>query len=366
MHSVFLITALMAAPAERVPFVPGLTVISVVSAPIGDYEVLRTLDSVNAKGYRLVTTGDVPADDDTSFIPLSLARRVRAADQLHSRNVRLTWHSSDRENMSGNVPGLSCDVIAELRSTGKSQITYLYVVPVAGIAITRNKLQGVMSVVDRKPYSVLVNRARVALPALHISGTLSDGEVRKVLDLQVSDDPDNPLVLRAHVDENELRVASIEFPLARDTLERKLATADSVELSGIYFQFGSATLRPESDALLSQLAGVLKAHPDWQFRLDGHTDSVGTDSANQGLSARRSGAVRTALVERFGVSAGQLTARGLGETQPRESNDTDSGRARNRRVELVRMNPKPKQLPLAQQASAPVAPFGSACRFAES
>jgi len=274
--------------------------------------------------------------------------------------VRLTWHSSDRENMSGNVPGLSCDVIAELRSTGKSQITYFLVMPVAGMAIIRNKLQGVVSVVDRKPYSVLVNRTRVALPALHLTGTLSDGDASEVLDLQVSDDPDNALVLRARIGQNALRVASIEFPLARDTLERKLATVDSMELSGIYFQFGSATLRAESDALLSQLAAVLKAHPDWQFRVDGHTDSVGTPAANQELSARRSAAVRTALIDR-GVSTGQLTTRGLGETQPRESNDTDSGRARNRRVELVRVSPKP--LTPSKQAAAPAAPSGSACRF---
>src|SRR6185295_3847486 len=105
------------------------------------------------KGYRLVTSGEVPADDGDGFISLSHVRNVRAADQLRSRNVRLTWHSSDRENMSGNVPGISCEVFGELRSTGKSQITYLYVTAMVGIALTSRKLQGVVSVVDRKPYS---------------------------------------------------------------------------------------------------------------------------------------------------------------------------------------------------------------------
>lgn len=357
-------TGAMAADAPSIPFAPGLTVVSVVTGPTGDYEAVRTVAAVTDKGYRLTTSGEVPADDGNGFISLSHVRNVRTADQLHSRNVRLTWHSSDRENMTGNVPGISCDVFSELHRTGKSQLTYLNVTAMAGFAITRSKLRGTVSVVDRKPYSVLVNRVRVALPALHVAGTLSDEESRETFDIQVSDDPDNPLLLRARFEKNELRVTSIEFPLAGNQLEHQLATAQSVELSGIYFKFGSAELRPESDALLSQLAGVLKSHTDWKFRIDGHTDSVGSDAANLQLSERRSAAVRVALVERFGVTAGQLTTRGLGETQPKESNDTDSGRARNRRVEFVRLSPAVREEPTRRATALLGTLPGSACRVA--
>jgi outer membrane protein OmpA-like peptidoglycan-associated protein len=75
---------------------------------------------------------------------------------------------------------------------------------------------------------------------------------------------------------------------------------------------------------------------DWRITIEGHTDNVGTDAYNQDLSTRRAAAVKDALVRDFKVPAGRLTTAGFGESRPRETNDTIAGRARNRRVELVR------------------------------
>jgi OOP family OmpA-OmpF porin len=139
-----------------------------------------------------------------------------------------------------------------------------------------------------------------------------------------------------------------------------LAATEVVELSGIYFTFASATLRPESDRVIAQLADVLKEHADWRFRIDGHTDAIGGDASNLDLSRRRSAAVRSALVDRHGVAADQITTQGFGESRPKESNDTDAGRASNRRVELVRLNPVVANAPkIAPSARAD----GSACKF---
>ncbi|MEO7475752.1 MAG: OmpA family protein, partial [Gemmatimonadales bacterium] len=84
------------------------------------------------------------------------------------------------------------------------------------------------------------------------------------------------------------------------------------------------------------LAGLLARHPDWRATIEGHTDSVGTAEANQALSARRADAVRARLVGAHGTDGARLRTAGLGSTRPRESNATIEGRARNRRVELVR------------------------------
>jgi OOP family OmpA-OmpF porin len=70
--------------------------------------------------------------------------------------------------------------------------------------------------------------------------------------------------------------------------------------------------------------------------VEGHTDNIGTDAANLDLSRRRADAVRQALTSRYRVDAAKLTAAGFGAARPKEPNDTAEGRARNRRVELVR------------------------------
>jgi hypothetical protein len=67
-----------------------------------------------------------------------------------------------------------------------------------------------------------------------------------------------------------------------------------------------------------------------------HTDNIGGDAANLELSRRRAGAVKAALIERYGISAERLTSTGYGGSQPQEKNDTPQRRARNRRVELIR------------------------------
>jgi outer membrane protein OmpA-like peptidoglycan-associated protein len=81
---------------------------------------------------------------------------------------------------------------------------------------------------------------------------------------------------------------------------------------------------------------MLKRHPDWSLAIEGHTDSIGGAASNKALSERRAGAVRAALISAFGIDASRLRASGFGATRPKESNATLDGRARNRRVEVVR------------------------------
>jgi len=95
-------------------------------------------------------------------------------------------------------------------------------------------------------------------------------------------------------------------------------------------------LEPESGSALTGVAALLARHPDWSLAIEGHTDSIGGVASNQALSERRAEAVRSALVTQHRVTPSRLTATGFGATRPRESNATLEGRARNRRVELVR------------------------------
>lgn len=104
--------------------------------------------------------------------------------------------------------------------------------------------------------------------------------------------------------------------------------------SGLLFDFDSDVVRPEARTNLRNLAASLDKYPGSELLIVGHTDSVGTDAYNLGLSERRAAAAVTYLAAQ-GVSRDRMRSRGLGETEPVAPNDTEAGRAKNRRVEVA-------------------------------
>jgi outer membrane protein OmpA-like peptidoglycan-associated protein len=115
-----------------------------------------------------------------------------------------------------------------------------------------------------------------------------------------------------------------------------LSRAGHVVVHGIYFDTDKAVLRPESEAALSEIARLLQDNVDLKVFIVGHTDMTGDLAHNLDLSERRAAAVVTALVAGHGVSADRLAPRGVGPLAPVASNDTEAGRALNRRVEIVK------------------------------
>jgi outer membrane protein OmpA-like peptidoglycan-associated protein len=107
-----------------------------------------------------------------------------------------------------------------------------------------------------------------------------------------------------------------------------------IVIGKVLFETGSATIK-QSEVLLDEIAGALKDHADIaRITIEGHTDDVGETDNNQRLSEERAKSVERALVER-GVADGRLHPVGRGETQPVAPNDTNAGRAKNRRVEFI-------------------------------
>ena len=104
--------------------------------------------------------------------------------------------------------------------------------------------------------------------------------------------------------------------------------------SGLLFDFDSDVVRPEARTNLRNLAASLDKYPGSDLLIAGHTDSVGTDAYNLGLSERRASAAVTYLAAQ-GVDRARMRARGLGETEPVAPNDAEAGRSRNRRVEVA-------------------------------
>lgn len=103
--------------------------------------------------------------------------------------------------------------------------------------------------------------------------------------------------------------------------------------SDILFDYNSSALRPESRATLRNLATNFSQYPENYIDVEGHTDATGSDDYNLTLSEKRADSVREYLVDQ-GVAASHITARGFGESQPKETNETPEGRQLNRRVEI--------------------------------
>ena len=121
---------------------------------------------------------------------------------------------------------------------------------------------------------------------------------------------------------------------AAEAIGKTLDETGRVDLYGILFDTNEATIRPESEETLQAVLDVLTEREALSVTLTGHTDSVGSDSANLGLSQRRAAAVAAWLIDR-GVDEARIASSGAGEGRPVASNETEQGRARNRRVELA-------------------------------
>jgi outer membrane protein OmpA-like peptidoglycan-associated protein len=110
-------------------------------------------------------------------------------------------------------------------------------------------------------------------------------------------------------------------------------------LGNVLFDTGGDTLKPGADELVSRLSAFLQSHPEIKVRIEGHTDSVGSDSYNEALSQRRAQAVATALESR-GIPMARVEAVGRGKSTPVASNETSAGRQQNRRVEIIFSDPQ--------------------------
>jgi hypothetical protein len=273
---------------------------------------------------------------------MTIKRTVSTEDLAHAHGWNPRYNEDDPETFPGTTGGtLSTDVLTELKTKGRTTIAMSNASPAGGLlggllGGDEEKSEGTLTRVEPQPIpiSMLVNDRRVDLPAVHARGTLGDDP----FEVYILDNAALPIVLRWSLGDSRKRMIRISFPVpaAPSHIEESLIATGRAEIYGIYFDFAKATIRPESEAVLKEIAGVMTKNPTWILSVEGHTDNIGGTASNQDLSVRRASAVRKALVDRYHIAPARLSPSGYGESRPKETNDTIEGRARNRRVELAK------------------------------
>lgn len=138
-------------------------------------------------------------------------------------------------------------------------------------------------------------------------------------------------------DQYAIYISNIKVATGKPDTRHKLVEEGKFSTTGILFDFQSAVIKPESYAVVKEIATVLKENPAIRVKVVGHTSSDGDDKANMELSEKRAGAVKDLLVTEFGIDAGRLETEGKGETQPVADNKTKEGKVLNRRVEFIKL-----------------------------
>jgi len=354
---------LCVAQRGSVPLCPGLTIVTAISQPEGDYESIKTITSIDNAGIHLKYSNEqAPLNVGGGFLArkLLLTHSVRQSD-LRTSKLYLQWFGT---NIPAEVPGTtaigtSSAVLSALKRTGGAELAMFDLPPaLPGAAkLTASevlehselyKLQRVESAPVMLP--VLLNDVKTDLPAIHATGRSDFYGYRA--EFFFLDDENNPLALKwrlrigsvasgpnAGGDPNTLQVIRISHHCGggMSRLEQALLEKGRVDVYDIFFSFNSDEIREESEPTLREINDILRRHPDWKLSISGHTDNIASDTFNLELSRRRAAAVKNALVGSFGISSGRLATSGYGKSRPVDTNDTEEGRARNRRVELMRM-----------------------------
>lgn len=135
--------------------------------------------------------------------------------------------------------------------------------------------------------------------------------------------------------ENVTYLKNVRIAKGAVPLYDRMMTDGKIITYGITFDVGKSTIKPESMGEINRIVTLMNENPDLNFSVEGHTDNTGSAASNQKLSEQRSEAIVAKLVE-MGIEESRLTAVGKGQNSPIADNNTDEGRAKNRRVEFVK------------------------------
>ncbi len=141
---------------------------------------------------------------------------------------------------------------------------------------------------------------------------------------------------RGPEDNSTFHIKNVRIANGAVPLYDKLMTDGKIITYGITFDVGKSTIKPQSMGTINEIFNILKKYPELKFSVEGHTDNTGKSDMNQTLSEDRAKAVMDKLVS-LGIDESRLSSKGFGMSKPIDNNSTTEGRAKNRRVEFVKI-----------------------------
>ena len=384
---------------DSVPLRVGLTAVTAIATPDGDYESVKSITELSDSTVGIDLSAEVPQYDGTTNkmipTPLNSRRVVARADQDTACGFapvflsRTTTAPPERYEGTTGIT-FSARLLAALKA---GQHVYVRViVPGFGGGIEDRGHWVHRVEAHRVGVPVILNDHPVTLPAVHAQCDPNEftlgrngAHIRHLAcEYYVLDDARDPVVLiwrkmslqedttLREVSDSALRgtdktgFRSVDGVLQLDTtqlevvhldeadvdiaggvsgagggagerrMEQALSRERKVVVYGIYFDFAQATIKKASGPVLHEIADLMRRNPTWSLTINGYTDSIGGNAHNLGLSRRRATAIRDTLVSGFAITPARLSATGFGSASSVDSNSTLEGRARNRRVELIR------------------------------
>lgn len=329
-----------AAGDGRIPVVPGLRIVTAAHrlSDRRDLEVFKDVLAADSDAVTVVSTLGAPSTTEGPTAQNTYVRRILRSDLLTAR-CHAENYAGDQSLSGPGMTWLSVSraILLEIRATGESEIGLSNEADRSGRGpIT---LWGTLRRVGpgSRPFTLVLDDSIAHLPVFLVRGTFRHRDTEVPVELEILDDIDNPMVVSSCCIRSKDRLVRIQRPHAAGQIEKALSETRETVVYGITFEFASATIQPESERVLSEIADVMRRHTDWRLSIQGHTDSIGTAQSNADLSSQRAEAVKAWLVGQLGADAeSRLTSAGLGESAPKSDNGTLEGRAANRRVELIR------------------------------
>lgn len=383
---------LISSPASKIPLRKSLRIVDSGTDELrGDFESIFIIDNVTDQLVHIRASQQYPngdglerflnggTSDKQKVRKIDCGRTVFTTDMENSAEADgyVCREGRDEKHPGTTTLGLSRKVFNQLKTAGEAEYTY-HEDPLKALlksfkkamssdsassdAASQDLIKKMMnfapsggftsdsSAMDTPPlkctlrrsgndvaFPVIVNDQPTELPVMDVRVRLPDREGH----FYVLDDPDNPLVLAAaSTAGGRVQVIKIYWDVeqnaAPNQLENELEKDGRATVYNLYFDFASDTLRPESDKVIKEIAYVMHAHPNWKLSVEGHTDNIGGDKSNLELSKHRAAAVVGALAAGYGIPETRFRTAGFGASRPVDTNETPEGRAKNRRVELVR------------------------------
>lgn len=340
----------------KIPIRQGLTWITAWRRFNGDVEIINKVEAITPNEVITSNSGlGFPGGNSVQGTEMDTTRHVCRADLQDAS----AYISGNDKMLPQIIPqtttfSMSQKSLQALKATGKLTFPYQEFDPVYGRMVPVPRTAELTRVEpDDVNYPVILNGQPTNLPVIHARGHFQFVGADKIRELYkdnlsdlegdgeifVLDDPVNPMMLQFGFGPVfQARVTTITYPVEqpKPQIEEQLAQQKKAVVYGIYFDFNEAKIKKESQPVLKEIADAMKNNPDWVLTVNGYTDNIGGDADNLNLSKRRAASVKQALVSQYGIAPERLTTSGFGAASPVDTNDTLEGRARNRRVELIR------------------------------